>query len=283
MQITMAGAGIAGLVSAWALTKAGHAVTVLESGPWYGSGASGKALGVLVPIGPHMQRLIDDLQRAGCAAWAALAAEIAAAADVPLEHFYKDWGDGRRQLRVPLVLDVLGTALQAAGARVVFNTELADFKAPGEALVLAAGVQNAALAATPLELSAGQIVRLRLGAGAMPPPLLAGENVFVVPDWDGSVLVGSQNWAVPPGITPLPQPAATEALLAAAQKLWPVLAGAEVVEAWVGVRPVSNPRLPLVRRIEGAVPTLAVAGLGKIGYALAPMVAAAVVAELRNA
>lgn len=60
--------------------------------------------------------------------------------------------------------------------------------------------------------------------------------------------------------------------------MWPGLAGVEVVEAWVGYRPVQVPRLPLIRRIEGLkVEGLkggawAVAGLGKVGFALAPCV-----------
>ena len=33
MKITIVGAGIAGLSTAWSLTKAGHSVTLIEQGP----------------------------------------------------------------------------------------------------------------------------------------------------------------------------------------------------------------------------------------------------------
>ncbi|MBI1309377.1 MAG: FAD-dependent oxidoreductase [Proteobacteria bacterium] len=298
MKIAIVGAGIAGVVSAYMAARAGHEVVVFE-GENVGDGASGRALGVLVPS--SLGRKVDVLQREGVAAWPQLIEDMAQDAGVAVGEVWRDWGGGRQQLRVPEVLEVAAKALQQRGGMLRNAAVGVDFaQVEGcEVLLLAAGWGNKRLAggalAEGMKMSAGQALRL-----APPAPfgrLVVGDKLFVVPGWvagsRGSgvagteVLVGSVNWPLREPGDGVPKAEVTEELLRRAVALAPELEGSAVVEAWVGYRPVSDPRLPLVREIgsrgsgvAGLRGVWAVAGLGKVGMGLAPVVGRAFLAEV---
>lgn len=270
MKIAIIGAGIAGLVSAHALLRAGHEVVVFEKDT-PASGASGKALGVLVPI--SLDRPIDRLQREGISRWPALAAELATESGVAVGDFWRDWGDGRQQLRLPLLFEVLVRAVRALGGKVWEHTPLTDapaLLAQFDRVILAAGWGNQLLSGRAMGISAGLAVRLRADVQT----LMVSHNLFVCPDWDGTVLAGSVNWDAPePGDGAVP----AEKLLELRTKLELVradLAQADILHVWVGYRPKQAPRLPLVQEVSAHV--WAITGLGKTGLGLAPMVGEAV-------
>ena len=267
MKIAIVGGGIAGLVSGWLAAEAGHEIEVFERDR-LGSGASGKALGVLVPI-TGLDRPVDILQRAGIAAWPEMAVRLGAASGIAVEDFWRDWGNSRQQVRLPMVFEVLRLAIEAKGGFVHEGTEVTSpalLRERFDRVVLAAGLGNMALAGVGMKVSAGVACRL---VGTL-HKLVAGDNLFVAPDWDGTVIAGSVNWEMKEaGDGAVPEPKLSE-LSGRIGTLVPELAGVKVVEAWVGYRPVEVPRLPLVRDLGDGV--LAVVGLGKVGIGLAPMI-----------
>lgn len=265
MKIGIVGGGIAGLVSGFLAAEAGHAVEIFER-ERLGAGASGKALGLLVPI-TGLDRPVDVLQRQGIAAWPELAVRLAEVSGIALGDFWRDWGNGRYQLRLPLIFEVLRLAIEAKGGVVHEGFEvqspalLRDF----ERIVLASGWGNKALGGQEMRVSAGLACRL---SGKL-DRLVAGDNLFVAPDWDGTVLAGSLNWDLKePATGEVPADKLAE-LRARVGVLVPELAETVLVEAWVGYRPTQAPRLPLLRDLGNGV--VAVAGLGKTGIGLSPL------------
>ena len=269
MRVAVVGAGIAGLMCAWRLQVAGHRVVVLEKDR-VGAGASGRALGMLRPFDTHVRGNVAKVQRGSVAAWGTLVEELACEAGEEVGAFYRVWEAGA-QLRVPEVLRVLAEAITRRGGEVMEGVEVENvdtLRAECDAVVLAAGMGNAPWVEG-LQGLAGQALRLK-------PEVEVGEFInddgfYIVPDWDGTVLVGSHqhkrslNW---------PEAAVTEGLRGRAEKLCPALAGAELVTAWVADRPTVTPLLPLARPVKEGI--VAVTGLGRLGYCLAPAVAAAV-------
>lgn len=266
MKIAVVGGGIGGLVGSLLALEAGHKVEIFEKHT-LGSGASGKALGVLVPI-TGLDRPIDRLQQAGIAGWPEFARRLADMSGVALGDFWRDWGNGCQQVRLPLLFDVLAKAIAVKGG-IVHEHAMVDSPARlaerFDRVVLAAGLGNIALHGAAMKVSAGVAARLEGHAES----LIAGDNLFVCPDWDGCVIAGSVNWEMATagdGVVPADK---LEELLLRVGRLVPTLAGVRVVESWVGYRPVEVPRLPLVKPVSGNV--VAVVGLGKIGIGVSPM------------
>lgn len=251
---------------AWMAAREGHAVTLFEAES-LGGGASGRALGVLVPV-TGLDRPIDKLQREGIGKWPGIARQLAADSGSGGGNFWRAWGNERQQVRIPLIFEILRAAIEKHGGQVREGKPVEDVAALRRGFdmaVLAAGWGNAILGGQPMKLSAGLALRL---AGRV-DGLVCGDNLFVVPDWNDTVLAGSLNWDVAvPGDGAAPE-GKVEELRARVGRLVPGLAGAEVIERWVGYRPVQAPRLPLVRPVADGV--WAVAGLGKTGFALAPL------------
>lgn len=274
MRVAVVGAGISGLMSGFLLARAGHDVTVFER-EVAGAGSSGKSLGLLVPISGGMKRKIDDFQREGVAAWPELAGRLAQFSGAPVHEFFREWGDGACQVRLPQVFAVFKEAIHRLGGHVRENCgEVQVRDLPGfERVIMAAGFENRTVG-VPMKTIAGQALRVRTKAEFR--DLYAVDRLFIVPDWDGTVFIGSGNWdATEPGDYK-PKQELTEELLARAKAAVPALEGCELAEVWVGYRPVSEPRLPLVRVVEeGRI--YAVSGLGKVGLALAPVVGREVV------
>ncbi len=270
--LTIVGGGIAGCLAAWQAAEAGFQVKLYES-KRLGAEASGLALGVLVPS--TSVRPLDDLQRAGCTAWESLAPRLAELSGTPLPQLYRVWPCGG-QLNLAILFTLLETALLKLGVRIetktwILRSALNDKEAT-EPTLWAAGWGNRAVLPD-LTVRAGVACRL---APCGLNDLLVGmgpgvQGIYAVPAWDGTVLLGTQKL---PGDAPyvgaMPTETLTELRSRAARLLAP-LGTAEVLEAWVGNRPTSIPRLPLLRPVGPH--TWAVAGLGGLGYALAPVVA----------
>lgn len=267
MDITIIGGGIAGLVGALTSARAGHRVMVYETST-VGSGTSGKALGLLVPV-TGLNRPIDLLQREGISRWPEIAAHIAQVTAIPLISFYRPWGGGNHQLRLPLLFSLLKAAIEHHGGTVLENTPPPAAAIPHthrtpHRVIYAAGYANKNLINQPLTLSAGIACRMR---GQL-NELICKDNLFLAPDWDGTILAGSLNWTLqdmPENPHQIPDIKSKE-LLERIAKIAPKL---ELLDMWIGYRPVQTPRTPLLSEVSPNV--FAVTGLGKIGLGLSPM------------
>lgn len=279
MNIAIVGAGIAGLVTAIEALRAGHHVTLYEKTA-VAAGASGRALGVLVPSG--LKRPVDDLQRAGIAAWPELAGFVGHTTHTLVERFWREWPQattrGCQQVNVPLLLELLPRTITALGGQILIE-EITPESVPllaetFDMVFLAAGLGNTLLGQQTQSISAGQAIKVL--PIHMPSHLVIADNLYICPDWDKTVRIGSVSWDEDTAGDGTPRPKNSEALLVRAAAHVSELAGAEIVDAWVGYRPVSIPRLPLLRPVPPFANVWAVAGLGKIGVCLAPEVAKAV-------
>jgi glycine/D-amino acid oxidase-like deaminating enzyme len=273
--VSIIGGGVAGCVAALLAAEAGYAVSLYEA-KTLGAGASGQALGVLVPS--TSGRPQDDLQRQGCEQWATtLAPRLAELARLPLNQLYRSWPQGG-QLNLPALFPAFVQAFRRLGVQVRAQYVT---KPSADPTLWAAGWGNR-------EVLPG--LTLRPGVACRLAPcglndLLVGmgrgvQGLYAVPAWDGSVLLGTQK--LPEVATPFPgpvSPASLAELRARAGQLFAPLATAEVLEAWVGHRPTSTPRLPLLHHV--GTHQWAVAGLGGLGYALAPIVAEQFLAGLQ--
>ncbi len=115
----------------------------------------------------------------------------------------------------------------------------------------------------------GQAVLLRHDAACLPQLFVDG--LHVIPHLDGTVAIGStseREFAA--GDTVDEQ---CDELIARAVAALPVLAGAEVVERWAGVRPRARSRAPMLGPWPGRAGQFVANGGFKIGFGMAPKVA----------
>ncbi len=248
---------------AYKAVSAGHAVTLYEANT-LASGASGYALGVLVPV-TGLNRPIDILQRQGIAAWPTLAQQLADETATPLASFWRDWGNGRQQLNIATIFSILAQAIRAKGGTIIENhpiTRLNDIRQHADHVIIAAGYGTKALVGAPITISTGIAARF---TGHL-KDLIAQDNLFLCPDFtENEALAGSVNWsAKEPHTGPIPEDKRDE-LLRRVHALAPHL---QLKEMWLGNRPAQTPRTPLITSPD---PTLhVVTALGKIGMGLAP-------------
>lgn len=148
-------------------------------------------------------------------------------------------------------------------------------------VVIANGVQAAALAGLPVRPVKGEVLRLRQRPGAMPPPAnvirarVHGRHVYLVPRADG-VVVGATQYEH--GHDTAPAVAGVRDLLDDACALLPCLGEYEFAECAAGLRPMTDDNLPMVGRIDERV--VVAAGHGRSGFLLAPWTAKTVGAVL---
>ena len=183
-------------------------------------------------------------------------------------------------------------AISVDRARRVRGVRLADgARIAAGAVVLAAGAWSRPLAETaglelPLEPRWGQLVRLaapRGGPGLIRRKVVDGSYLASVtsPDpglevttvlettWNGDVLVGSSR--ARRGFDTAADPAVSEAMIARAARLMPVVRDLPVAEAWAGLRPWLPDHLPAIGPSR-VVPGLWVAtGHEGAGVALGPV------------
>ncbi|MFD1911504.1 NAD(P)/FAD-dependent oxidoreductase [Halodurantibacterium flavum] len=106
-------------------------------------------------------------------------------------------------------------------------------------------------------------------------PQLFVDGLHVVPHGDGTVAIGStseRSFDAPTGTD-----AQLEALIERARRLVPALAEAPVIERWAGIRPRARSRAPMLGPWPGRPGHFIANGGFKIGFGMAPMVAAVMV------
>jgi glycine/D-amino acid oxidase-like deaminating enzyme len=272
--VTIVGGGVVGCVAAWSAYRAGHAVSLFEKAH-LGGGASGQALGILAPS--DADRALDELQRKGCTAWPPLIAEISEASGTEPAQLYRTWPKGA-QINIPTLFQTFTTLFKKVGITVIKTAVPEALTTP---TLWAAGWSNAqhlpgmtVRAGTACRLAPCGLTELLVGKGH------PTQGIYAVPDWDGTVLLGTHNVNMPSPHIGTPHPEWLAELRTNAGILFPPLQSAEILETWVGNRPTTSPRLPLLRSVSEN--TWAVAGLGGIGYALAPVVAADWLSQMLN-
>ncbi len=110
-----------------------------------------------------------------------------------------------------------------------------------------------------------------LAHAAPDAPQVFAEGLHVVPHADGTTAIGSTS---EPGHEDTATDEQLDTLIARARALCPQLAGAEVLERWAGIRPRAASRAPLVGPWPGRPGHFVANGGFKIGFAMAPAVAA---------
>jgi glycine/D-amino acid oxidase-like deaminating enzyme len=114
----------------------------------------------------------------------------------------------------------------------------------------------------------GQAISLRYPAAGLPQLLV--EGLHVVPHVDGTVAIGSTSERV---WHDLGVDHRADDLHARAVAALPVLAGAEVVERWAGLRPRAKSRAPVMGPWPGRAGQFVLNGGFKIGFGMAPKLA----------
>lgn len=115
---------------------------------------------------------------------------------------------------------------------------------PCGTVIVAAGAWTGALLGLPVGPLKGQRLLLRGPGGAM-DPILWSDGAYLVPQPGGGVLVGATE-EPEAGFDPRVTLGATARLSAAAIRLLPHLAAAELVETWAGFRPTAPDHLPVL-------------------------------------
>ena len=164
--------------------------------------------------------------------------------------------------------------------------ELADgTTVHGDLVVLAAGAHSGRLhpalhgVIRPVK---GEILRLRSGTGALPPPartvrgLVEGRHAYLVPRDDGGLVLGATQYEA--GFDTEPKVGGVRDLLADAERLVPGIAEYALLECSAGLRPGTPDNLPVIGWLAPGV--LAATGHGRNGMLLLPITVEAVTALL---
>ena len=115
----------------------------------------------------------------------------------------------------------------------------------------------------------GQAVLLRHRAGEVAQ--IFSDGLHIIPHDDGTVAIGStseRDFDAPDTTDDQ-----ADALIGKAVEALPILAGAEIVQRWAGVRPRSRSRAPMLGGWPGREGHFIANGGFKIGFGMAPMVA----------
>ena len=190
--------------------------------------------------------------------------------------------------------NVLWTAAQSLGVQLKDQVKVEGFlQKQGEVIgvrtntgiiraahyVLATGAWSSELLPLPVRPRKGQM--LRVGVPEFIPELpltrvLFGENIYIVPRRNRSIIIGATNEDV--GFTPHNTPAGIQTLLQQAIRLYPQLQDYPIQEFWWGFRPATPDELPILGGSHCQNLTLAT-GHYRNGILLAP-ITAALIADL---
>lgn len=322
-RITIIGAGVLGLSCAWALTRRGQPVTVIEAHR-IGAGSSGGHVGALAPHVPDnwndkKQFQLDSLLMApdfwaGVEAASGLPAgyarsgrlqpvadeTVAAQLTGRIAASAERWPAGMqmrltRQPDSPLVPDspsglwlrdglsarlapravlaALAGAIRASGGEIVEGRTVSPDDIDGPA-IWATGAPGLQALGGDLGRAAGKAVKgqsalLRLAAPDAPQVFAAG--LHIVPHADGTVAIGSTSENEFDHDRPDEQ---VDMLIARAREICPDLRQAQVIDRWAGLRPRATSRAPLLGPWPGRDGQFVVNGGFKIGFGMAPKIAA---------
>jgi glycine oxidase len=207
------------------------------------------------------------------------------------------WLPAEGQVDAQRLALALPDALGAAGARLVTGrraveltasagrvtgVRLADGRAlPADGVVLAAGAWSGGLAGLPRPLPVrpvrGHILRFPAPAGGMVHIVSTHGGRYLVPKGDDTVLAGSTMDDV--GFDRSLSEEGMAAVHATAARLVPALGGAEPVERWADLRPISGDRLPILGPDPDLEGLFYATGYGRNGILLGAL-AGRMVAEL---
>lgn len=201
------------------------------------------------------------------AAEPALAQGFRAALDVP-----GDWAVDNRALLAALSAEVA-----------VVSEPVRDLGAlAADQVVVCAGAASGSLVpGLPVRPVQGEILRLRVRPGSLPPPtrtvrgVVHGRHVYLVPR-SGGLVVGATTREV--GVDREVTVGGVRDLIADAEAVLPAVAEYALTSADAGLRPGTPDDLPLIGRLDDR--TIVATGHGRNGLLLAPITADAVLAEL---
>ncbi len=160
-----------------------------------------------------------------------------------------------------------------AAAIVAKGGEITDAAAPQGKVVYATGWKGLVELSQQKGKSVGAGIKGQsalLKFDAMQKPQLFADSLHIVPHIDGTVAIGSTTERE------FDDPSSTDAqledVIARAIEAFPVLAGAEVVERWAGVRPRAKSRAPMLGEHPFEAGSYIANGGFKIGFGMAPKV-----------
>jgi D-amino-acid oxidase len=305
-RTTVVGGGVIGLTCALELARAGHQVTVLTADPIEAT-TSAVAAALWFPYRAAPADAVLSWAAASLQAFTALADDPGTGVALrpgtvvhrtPAPDLW--WAPsvtghrpatpdelppgvpGGTRCTLPVVdmdryLAWLGDQAAAAGVEVRLRRVASPAEAPGDLVVLAAGLASGPLLGDPSGIAVqGQVVRLH--APAVTDWVLDEENraglTYVVPRGRDVVVGGT---AVDGATGTEPDPAVEAAVLDRARALVPALRGAPVLSRAVGLRP-GRPTVRLDRTTVDGRPVIACYGHGGAGVTLSWGCAADVVA-----
>jgi len=168
----------------------------------------------------------------------------------------------------------LAAAIRASGGEIIESAGRQRPEDLPQGAIWATGVQGLADLGRDLGHKAGDGVKGQsalLAHAAPDTPQVFAEGLHVVPHADGTTAIGSTS---EPGREDTATDEQLDTLITRARALCPQLAGAEVLERWAGIRPRAASRAPLVGPWPGRPGHFVANGGFKIGFAMAPAVAA---------
>lgn len=173
-----------------------------------------------------------------------------------------------------------GRALAAAITALGGEIRQGEAPPPGARVIWATGAAGLTALGLDLGVPMGGAVKGQaalLAADWRNAPQIFAEGLHIVPHADGTLALGSTSERV--FDDPQATDAQLEALIERARALCPDLADASVIERWAGLRPRSPSRAPMAGAWPGRPGHYVLNGGFKIGFAMAPKLAA-VMADL---
>lgn len=175
--------------------------------------------------------------------------------------------------------DIPVLAVETKGGRVT-GLVTPNGRVAADAVVLTAGAWSGQIDGLPggLRLPVrpvkGQMACIRWDgptASALPAPVLRGPGIYAIPRRDGRLVLGAT--VEEAGFDPRLTPRAMAGLLSAATQMLPGVGDSALQEMWVGYRPATPDRLPLIGSYAGVQGLTVATGHYRNGILLAPVTA----------